>query len=1361
MLTQIPFYGRERELRQLNTAAAVARQGTPQLIWVSGSSGVGKTALIRQAIEQNSDHHFLVLTGKFEQYGQYRPYSGWLHALDELANFVHAQPAEQRDRWQETVRNELGQHAALLAEMAPALGTLLAQQHKSASAAHDIPPAEIKHQIKAAFLRLLRLFKKQGQTCVMVLDDAQWMDTASLELLEWLPTQLDNVPLLFIVTYRDSALSESHPLTLTLQQLEQQSRMITHTIEVAPFSRDDVALILADLLARPFAECHELCETLMAQCHGNPLFLFQLLRMLQEQNWLYTDANGHWHWHIDSIRAADVNGSIAELMHQRFQSLASATQNLLSQAACIGVEFDAALLAAINDRAVTEISGQLEDAIVEGFIHRTEATGNDTFRFCHDRMQEAAHQALDTESSQQIHAALACHLQAKLSAAERAERVIEITHHLQLAQPLLDSSAAVRQLMELSLVAARKAKLSAAFKSALDILRGGMLELPDNLWATDPEFAYELYLERGELEYLNREFAQAEHFIDLAIENEPDTFKRINLYAKRIVQCTLQARYHEAISVARYALAELHEGLPKDRFRQERDHEIERFERLLGQRSLAELGDLPEMSDRHHRAHLRLLITLGPACYRAHPSLWSLLVARQARLCIEHGVIAAAGYTFPALGGLLIHLNKGTGQHAEQLYQATQTLSVRLGNPAERSMSELMMGSSLSHWFQPARRASDNYLEAYRIGQQSANLQYAVYGFGHDTYARFFQGESISELIPRVRFYLDYAEQRGNLWGIDLMTGALRLFAQLAGAQEQKQIPQRVRELSEADYLDACERHQNLQVLCLYHVMRMFVGLLKNDRAQALESLEQAESRLDSISVQGLLPSSQFHVAKLLIQGVQGAVAREQLISALESYRNWEADAPENFRHWRQLLQAELAHLDGQFEQAIELYDLAFKAAGKQENWLAAAVITKHIEDFWQQKNHHAFATLYRQQHLYSCERFNCEQVIEARRQQRTAPAQRSQVLSTESVIHIVQSLASFTELEHLLPVVLDVVVEHTGSERLAILLERDGELQLAIRRDGDDVCCFPEPNHEEPRQQLPLQAIQYVARTQKPLHFNQRNIHEFNFSAGRGWRDLAQGVALALPLVYLGETVGVLYLENRSESFTFDERQMPIIELIAAQTATCIRTIDLMQRLENEGKARQEAELRMKVADAEVASQKKLRDEMQKLANTDPLTELPNRRLFIARLEEVWQQTVQAGQATAAVLMLDIDYFKTINDQFGHSAGDAVLMKLAEHFHEVLRRDDLAARIGGEEFGIIIDGSDYQQAEEIAERLCKRIAEHSVEHKNQRIRFTVSIGVAQVLPTDTDYEAILHRADQSLYAAKDSGRNQIYVHSS
>ncbi|GAC1492072.1 MAG: diguanylate cyclase [Gemmatimonadaceae bacterium] len=193
---------------------------------------------------------------------------------------------------------------------------------------------------------------------------------------------------------------------------------------------------------------------------------------------------------------------------------------------------------------------------------------------------------------------------------------------------------------------------------------------------------------------------------------------------------------------------------------------------------------------------------------------------------------------------------------------------------------------------------------------------------------------------------------------------------------------------------------------------------------------------------------------------------------------------------------------------------------------------------------------------------------------------------------------------------------------------------------------------------------------------------------------------------------------------------------------------------------ARVNSLLRIKTLQSDLADSKKelseLNDRLRQISLTDGLTEIENRRSLEERLHDMWQHSVRLHEPIALV-MCDIDKFKSVNDQYGHQAGDSVLKEFAQLLKTEAREIDRVGRYGGEEFLLILPGTVLDAAMTFAERLREKVEGHTFTYSGGTIRRTMSCGVAaSPHPRVRDQEALLRAADDALYVAKETGRNRV-----
>lgn len=469
------LYGREREVQTLLAAFdRVVAHGAAELVLISGYSGVGKSSVVNELHPMLVPPRGFFASGKFDQYKRDVPYATLAQAFQALARQILVKSDAELSRWRDALIDALGANGRLLTDLVPELKFIIGDQPP----APELPPRDAQRRFQLVIRRFLTVFARPEHPLALFLDDLQWLDAATLDLLEDLLTQPDVRHVLLIGAYRDNEVTPNHPLMRRLSRIRSAGVQV-RDIVLASLARDDASELIADSLDSSREHAAELTDLVLEKTGGNPFFVIQFLTMLFEEGLLTFDRSaGRGLWDVSRIRAKSYSDNIVDLMAGKLSRLPPPTQQVLSQFACLGNSAQVSLLSIVQQTSEEEIHGSLLEALRAELVLRSEGS----YRFVHDRIQEAAYTAIPPEQRAGTHLQIGRLLAAHIPPHQRDELIFDIVGQFDRCVELITAQEERDQIAELFLIAGKRAKASAAHASALMYLTTGMAMLAEDCW---------------------------------------------------------------------------------------------------------------------------------------------------------------------------------------------------------------------------------------------------------------------------------------------------------------------------------------------------------------------------------------------------------------------------------------------------------------------------------------------------------------------------------------------------------------------------------------------------------------------------------------------------------------------------------------------------------------------------------------------------------------------------------------------------------------------------------------------------------------------------------------------------------------
>ncbi len=547
------LYGREDEIAALEAALERVSQGATEMMLISGSAGVGKTALVGEIHSSVAQKNGFFISGKFDQLRHNIPYSALIQSLRGLIREVSFETNPGMERWKGRIRVALGPNGQLMTRVIPELEQMIGPQPPLP----EMGALETRNRFTAILLDFISVFCEKTHPLVIFLDDLQWVDADTLKLVERIAQDPERKPLLFLGAYRDNEVEVDHRLTISSEVIKKTGQPI-QTIYLKPLNQENISQLLAHTCHCRPQEANPLAELLLRKTGGNPFFVSQFLTLLSEKELIrYSPEEKQWIWELAAIEFLAVTENVVDLLIDRLHRFSSETRKLLSLAACIGNTFDLESLELISGEGSGELYENLLPALETGLIlgfSRAPQPDNPTdgasaesgsYKFLHDRVQQAAYALIAEKEKQPVHLQIGQTLLKQYAPEKGEDLLFDIVHHLNLARRVKDKWKERLHLAELNLKAGRQARAASAFEQALEYFTIG-LELSGAAWKRHYPLALSLHEAATEMSWLCGRFELMEKLAGAVKDNAREDLELVNVYRCRIQAYTTRGELKKA-----------------------------------------------------------------------------------------------------------------------------------------------------------------------------------------------------------------------------------------------------------------------------------------------------------------------------------------------------------------------------------------------------------------------------------------------------------------------------------------------------------------------------------------------------------------------------------------------------------------------------------------------------------------------------------------------------------------------------------------------------------------------------------------------------------------------------------------------
>ncbi len=1241
------LYGREQEVATI--LAAFNRVANPQeiegnsrgnreIILVTGFSGIGKTAIINEVHKPIVKQRGYFIKGKFDQFNRHLPLSGFVQTFRDLMTQLLHETDSELAGWKTKILAALGDNGQVIIEIIPELEKIIGKQ----PAAPELSGIAAQNRFRLLLQKFVKVFTSKEHPLVIFLDDLQWADSASLQLIQVLMNEATAGYLLLIGAYRDYEVSTVHPLMLTLNELRKNSKII-NTITLNPLEKSSLNQLIADTLNCTIEIAQPLTDLVYQKTQGNPFFSIQFIQKLSRDGLIkFAVKKRYWECDISEIKALVLTDDIVEFMALQLQKLPRETQQVLKLAACIGNRFNLETVAMVSEKSQSETAGDLWTALSTGLIlpqnevykcyieqelpeidqesHQVE------YKFLHDRVQQAAYSLIPESEKAIAHYQIGKLLLAQMSPTDLDEQIFIVVNQLNYGIDLIVDQQERDQLAQLNLSAGDKARTATAYQAAYNYTEIGLTLLGDEAWRREYQMTLKLSELATEVAALCGYFEQMEQWFNAVITHAQTSTEKVGVTIVKIQTLFAQNQLLEAISIGLVMIKELGVEIPDVPTNQDIEDAVAQINKLISDREtndhnyqpIEELFYLPLMTDEQKLGIMQVATSIQAACYIVGSLLFPLLVALQVKLSIQYGNSPTSGLSYAFYGLFLINFLQNVTD-AIQFSKLAYQLAAEPNAKNIRSATFLVIGSFLHHRHSPMREILPLLESGYQAGLETGNLEYV----GHNGQAfclnSYWCGQNLTELETQTRAYRQQLLDLNQLTTANYCLVYWETMLFLLGNTDQIELsfeqPQ-----SQAKLVSESLASNDLFRVFIFYLFRAILQFLERDIESATTDIGQARQYVaggigsipevalyfyDSLIILANITQSQTD-----LQGQQQQIQENQI-----KLQFWAEQAPMNYLHKWQLVEAERYRVLGQKAEAIALYDEAICGAKEneyiQEEALANELAAKFYLDWGKEK----VAQSYIQEAYYCYARWGAKaktddlekhyshllqpilqspnlsfNPLESISIIATTSSQKSihpsisssnrmtDFLDFASVIKAAQVISTSIQLEELITTVSKIIIENAGAKKCVLILPDENEWQIrAITStnpsDNLPITLFtsqPLDTYSD----LPLKLIQLVKRTLNPVVFD--SYENPSHLIDNYLLQYQPKSALGLPILYQGDLVGIFYLENHLTQGVFTRDRLVVVQFLCTQAAISLVNARLYQQTQAALQNLQQAQLQI-----------------------------------------------------------------------------------------------------------------------------------------------------------------------------------------
>lgn len=1183
---QIPekLYGREEELKSLLGAFDRVRENDVELMLVTGQAGVGKSALVHEFYKSLPEKKGYRISGKFDQLKRNVLYAPLIQAFQEMIKKILRENETEINEWRERIQQALGANGQVIVDVIPMLKDIIGEQ----------PPVpaldftEVKHRFKLVFQDFIHSLGRPHQPLVIFLDDCQWADVPTLELMEALLLNPENRHFLIIAAYRENEVDKDHALIKSLDKLRKAKKPV-NTIHLSPLQLDQVKDLLSETLHQDQDFVQSIAEICYKKTKGNPFFLNQLLQSLYRERLIELDAyEGKWHWSIEKINKIEITTNVVDLLIRKINKLSASAKIILELAACLGNRFNLETLSIVSELPPRQVNTALREVAKKGLIVSINDNegGNFYYQFLHDRVQQAVYSLLDESDRKYLHLKIGRLLLEETAQKNQSESIFDVVDQINRGVDLVTDVNEKKKIAKLNLMAGIRSKTSIAYQTAFVYLKTGISLLEADCWETQYDLALALYTEATEAASLTAQSDEMNVYSEIIIKNAKNILDKIRVYETQMIYLSGIRKFQEALDIGLYVLKLLGITFPKNPSTLDVIFALMRTKFLLMGKTTDDLYNLPPMTNPYYEAAMVILLRCGVSHF-IDPNLFVLTNLKGISLSMKYGnsnrsALNYAGYSL-ILCTVFNELEKGYqfGQLALRLLDRYPDNNIKT--------TVMLITSMISYWHDPIDKSIALHAGAIQSGRERGEVEGAQLSAYLSSNLILYSGKNLNAVVKEIEKNIAISNsmsigQKIFSYASEYMAVNLQTAFNLMGfSKEATTLSGEA--CDESVLLPKFEQEEDDIGNYFIHQNKLVLFYLFQDYQKAYEQGYKTSLVTVQINYIGGPAFFLFYSLSCLACYSLATTKKERkkllkcVIANQKKLKLWAVHSPANILSKYYLVEAELAHVLKETEKAMDYFDRAIKQANENgfvhEEALANEIAARFYLDIGKEKiakvyindAHYCYlkwgavAKAQNLNELYPQLLASPQMPVATGTSLSSTSQTVTQRLDLAAVMKAAHAISSEIEFSDLLTKLMHIVIENAGAQKGFLLFDKAGKWTIEAEATVDKTEMTTVLQSIPIEGILPVTLINHVIQNKMPLSLEDATQSEA-FVSDPYIQSVKPKSVLCMPFINQGTVNSILYMENNLAAGVFTQDRLELLNLLSGHIITAIDNARLYSNL-------------------------------------------------------------------------------------------------------------------------------------------------------------------------------------------------------